>query len=34
MTGPTLVIELARLEAAHLAGLVTQFAELDRKSVV
>lgn len=30
MTGPTLVIELARLEAAHLAGLVTQFAELVR----
>jgi len=29
MTGPTVVVlELARLEAAHLAGLVSQFAEL------
>lgn len=29
MSGPrTVVLELARMEAAHLAGLVTQFAEL------
>lgn len=32
MTGRTIVVELARLEAAHLAGLVGQFAELLRES--
>ncbi|MEV4688508.1 DUF2017 family protein [Microbacterium sp. LWH3-1.2] len=32
MTGGIVVIEVARLEAAHLAGLVGQFAELLRES--
>ena len=32
MSGPIVVLEVARLEAAHLAGLVGQFAELLRES--
>ena len=33
MTGRVVVVELARLEAAHLAGLIGQFAELLRDSL-